>query len=64
MVTYQEMRLFAEECVRWSEKTGNASQRELMIRIAKTWIKTASAIERRLEAGDELIMPDLRSKLD
>jgi hypothetical protein len=64
MVTPDEMRLFALECLRWSEETDNASHRDLMIRVAKTWMSTASAIEQRLSMGDELALPDLRSKLD
>jgi hypothetical protein len=35
-----------------------------MIRVAKSWVSTAAAIERRLSMGDELALPDLRSKLD
>ena len=64
MVTPEEIRLFAAECLRWSDETDNASHRELMIRVAKTWMNTAAAIERRLSMGDELALPDLRSKLD
>jgi hypothetical protein len=64
MVTPVEMREFALECLRWSEQTENPSQRDLMIRVARTWMNTASAIERRVAAGDELVLPDLRSKLD
>jgi hypothetical protein len=64
MVTPDEMRLFALECLRWSEETDNVSQRDLMIRVAKTWMGTASTIERRLSMGDELVLPDLRRKLD
>ena len=64
MVTPNEMRVFALECLRWSEETDNPSQRDLMVQIAKTWMGTASAIERRVSHGDELACPDLRSKLD
>jgi len=64
MVTPDEMRRFAAECLRWSDQTNNPSHRDLMIRVAKTWISTAAAIERRLSMGDELALPDLRSKLD
>jgi hypothetical protein len=64
MVRSQEMRQFAAECIRWSDETDNASHRELMIRVAKTWMATAVAIERRLSMGDEPALPDLRSKLD
>jgi hypothetical protein len=59
-VTSQEMRVFALDCLRWSEETGDAGQRDLMVRVARSWINTASLIERR----DELSRADLRSKLD
>jgi hypothetical protein len=64
MVTPEEMRLFAADCLRWSHQTDNPSHRDLMIRVARTWVSTAAAIERRLSMGDELALPDLRSKLD
>jgi len=64
MVTPQEMRLFALDCLRWADETANASQRDLMIRIAKTWTTTASTIERHVNNGGELALPDLRSKLN
>ena len=63
MVTPQEMRLFAAQCVCWSDETNNPSHRDLMMQVAKTWMGTAAALERRLSMGDELA-PDLRSKLD
>jgi hypothetical protein len=61
MVTAQEMRLFALDCLRWSDETDNASHRSLMIQVAHTWMKTAAGLERQTD-GDEL-MPDLRRKL-
>ena len=64
MVTPQEMRLFALECLRWSDETDNPSHRDLMINIAKTWMKTASTIERHIALGAEQTLPDLRIKLD
>ena len=64
MVTTEEMRLFALECLRWSERTDDAGHRDLMIRIARTWMDTASGIDSRLAMGDELSAPDLRIKLD
>lgn len=63
MVTPQEMRLFAADCLRWSEETDNASHRDLMIKVARTWVRTASTLERRAECEDQ-VLPDLRSKLD
>jgi hypothetical protein len=64
MVTPDEMRIFAAECLRWSDQAGNASHRDLMVRIAKQWMTTAAMIERRVAAGDQLAAPDLRNKLD
>jgi hypothetical protein len=65
MVTPQEMRLFASECLRWAdEAAANASQRDLMLGVAKAWMNTASRIERHVSDRDELVLPDLRSKLN
>ena len=65
MVTPQEMRLFALDCLRWADQSAaNASQRDLMLRVAKTWMNTASSIERHVSTGHELAVPDLRSKLN
>ena len=64
MVTPEEMRLFAVDCLRWSDQTDNPSHRDLMVRVAQSWMSTAAAIERRLSMGGELALPDLRSKLD
>jgi hypothetical protein len=58
------MRLFALECLRWAELTENASDRGLMLSVAKTWMNTASAIERCIADGHELASADLRGKLD
>ncbi len=63
MVTPRQMRQFAAECLRWAEKAENASQRDLMVRVARGWLATAAALERSTEAGD-LVLPDLRPKLD
>lgn len=64
MVTPVEMRLFALDCLRWSDETHDASQRDLMHQIAHTWMNTASRIERHVDNGGELALPDLRSKLN
>ena len=63
MVTPQEMRLFALECLRWSDETDNASHRDLMMRIAKSWMATASTLEHRADT-DRDVSADLRHKLD
>jgi hypothetical protein len=62
--TTQEMRLFALDCLRWSDETRNASHRDLMQRIAKTWMTTASSIERHVSNYVELEPPDMRNKLN
>ena len=58
-VAPKEMREFAAECLRWAEDTENASQREIMIRMAQSWLATAAVLERRDD-----VLPDLRPKLD
>jgi len=58
------MHVFALDCLRWAELTDNASHRALMLNVAKTWMNTASAIERRIADGGQLVSADLRSKLD
>ena len=62
-VTPQDMRLFALQCLRWSDEADNESQRDLMVQVAKTWMNIASGIERRVDGGADVI-PDLRTKLD
>ena len=64
MVTTLEMRDFAADCLRWSGETKNASQRELMKQIAKSWTNTAATIERHIRNGGKKALPDLRTKLN
>ena len=64
MVTPQDMRLFAWDCLRWSDETHNPSHRDLMLEIAKTWMKTASSIKRHISNGGELAASDMRNKLN
>ena len=61
MVTSQEMRL---DCLHWADEAANASQRDLMLRVANSWMDIASSIERHVSNGRELALPDLRSKLN
>ena len=62
MVTSHEMREFALECLRWSDETANASQRDIMVRLAKTWMNVASQIDRHAAGGKAFA--DLRTKLN
>lgn len=63
MITPRQMRQFAAECWRWADEAENASQRDLMVRVARNWLATAAALERGIETGDA-VLPDLRLKLD
>jgi hypothetical protein len=51
MVTPEEMRLFALDCLQWSERTENPNHRVLMVQLARTWMETASDIERRVSGA-------------
>jgi len=62
-VSAVEMRDFAVQCLRWSEDTKDAGQRDLIVRMAKGWMNTASTLDRRIEEGMRLV-GDLRRKLD
>ena len=64
MVTPDEIRLFALDCMRWAERADNASHRELMLSVGRRWMNAASAIERRFGDGARFASVDLRSKLD
>ena len=63
MITSQDMRIFSLECLKWAEARDNASDRETIIRVARMWMKAASAIDLRIADGGETV-PDLRRKLD
>ncbi|TMJ04263.1 MAG: hypothetical protein E6G97_07075 [Alphaproteobacteria bacterium] len=63
MITTQDMRVFSLECLKWAERSENASDRETIMRVARMWMKTASAIDLRIAGGGESV-PDLRRKLD
>jgi hypothetical protein len=64
MVTPSEMRMFALDCSRWAERASNPSDRETILRVARSWMRTAWGIERHLDDGWELVCPDLKRKLD
>jgi predicted YcjX-like family ATPase len=63
MVTPQQMRDFALECLRWSEQTEDASQRDIMVQLAKTWMHAANKIDCHVIASGETFA-DLHRKLD
>jgi hypothetical protein len=64
LVTPETMRVFALDCSHWAAQARNPSDREIILRVARMWMDTASCIERQVEDGWELVNPDLRAKLD
>lgn len=63
MVTPHHMREFASDCMRWSNETVNASQRDIIVRIAVAWTNTANSIDKQVADG-AVIFQDLRNRLD
>jgi len=63
MVTTRSMRRFSLACLRWADQTPNPSNRQLILGVARTWLKTAEAIDRSVAAGHGEALPDLRRKL-
>jgi hypothetical protein len=64
MVTPVEMRLFALDCLRWSDEAHDASQRDLIQQVAHSWMNTAAKLERHVGDDGDLPLGDLRSKLN
>jgi hypothetical protein len=62
-ITSVEMRDFAQQCLLWSEETSDPGQRDLIARVADSWINIASLLDRRLDEGF-ILAGDLRCKLD
>jgi hypothetical protein len=63
MVTTESMRQFSLDCLRWAHRTPNPSNRQLIVSVARAWLKTAAAIDRLVADGGE-VLPDLKRKLN
>jgi hypothetical protein len=63
MVTTEDMRIFSLECLKWADETKNPSDRDIMLRVARMWMKTAAAIDRQVHEGNETVA-DPRIKFD
>jgi hypothetical protein len=63
MITTHDMRIFSLECLKWAEARDNASDRAIIVRVARRWMKTASEIDLHIADGAQAV-PDLRKKLD
>ena len=64
MVTTKSMREFSLDCLRWADQAPNPSDRQMIVSVARTWLRTAAAIDRSVAAGHGEALPDLRRKLD
>ena len=62
-ITTVEMREFAHQCLLWSEDMSDAGQRNLVVRVAQSWINIASSLDHHVDEGMDLV-GDLRRKLD
>jgi hypothetical protein len=60
MMTPQRMRLLALDCLRAADLADDPRHQDLMVRIARTWLRTASAIERQKNKRKERADLDLR----
>jgi hypothetical protein len=64
MVTTKSMRQFSLACLRWADQTPNPSDRQMIVSVARAWLKTAEAIDRSVAAGRGEALPDLKRKLN
>ena len=63
-VTTRSLRQFSLDCLLWAEQTRNPSNRQMIVSVARTWLRTAAAIDRSVAAGHGAALPDLRRKLN
>jgi hypothetical protein len=64
VVTTSSMRQFSLDCLHWADQTRNPSDRQMIVSVARTWLKTAEAIDRSVAAGHGKALPDLKRKLN
>ena len=63
-VTTRSMRQFSLACLHWAGQTRDPSNRQTIVSVARTWLKTAAAIDRAVATGHGEALPDLRRKLN
>ena len=64
MVTTKSMRQFSLDCLHWADQALNPSDRQMIVSVARTWLKTAEAIDRCVAQGRGEVLPDLKRKLN
>jgi hypothetical protein len=64
MITTKSLRDFAVECLSDAWNAADASQRQMMIDIARSWANAADVIDRRSGADQAKVLADLKRKLN
>lgn len=64
MVTTKSMRQFSLDCLHWADQMLNPSDRQMIVGVARTWLKTAEVIDRCVAEGRGEALPDLKRKLN
>jgi len=64
MVTTKSMRQFSLDCLRWADQTPNPSNRQMIVSVARAWLRTAEAIDRAVAERHGEALPDLKRKLN
>jgi hypothetical protein len=59
MVTAESMRSFSVTCLDWANQAEDASRRQIIVEVAKSWLNIAAVVEHCVSP-----VPDLRHKLD
>ena len=59
MVTADSLRSFSVTCLDWANQAEDASRRQIIVEVAKSWLNIAAVVE---HCGAPV--PDLRHKLD
>jgi len=63
MITQRELKEFARDCLKWAEIAPDASNKQVIISAAQSWLRVAEQLEQRLSRGGKLT-GDLRVKLN
>jgi hypothetical protein len=61
MVTTRSLRRFSLDCLHWAGDFSNPCVRQIIVDVARSWLKIAHFIEIQSDGHD---VPDLRSKLN
>ena len=66
MTTPAQYREFAIDCLRWTDRTKDASQRITLTETARRWLNAASKLERHVTLASDApaLLRELRAKLD